>query len=57
MMMANIELKSDEFGTDNYAVVFTRSKQEKFYEPSELHKSSQSTVSIRLNEFILENWS
>jgi hypothetical protein len=46
MMMANIELKSDEFGTDNYAVVFTRAKQEKFYEQSELHKSSLSSVRI-----------
>lgn len=47
MMMANIELKSDEFGTDNYAVVFTRNKHEKFYEQSELHKSSLSSVRIR----------
>lgn len=47
MMMANIELKSQDYENENFTVAFTRSNVETFYEESEIAKRTRPTVSIK----------
>lgn len=45
-MMANIEIKSEDPDDEHYTMVFTRPKQEKFFEYSDLAKNDISKVSL-----------
>ncbi len=44
MMMANIELKSTDFDSPNYAVLFNRKKKESFIGFSDRHKADLARV-------------
>lgn len=44
MMMANIELKSQDFESPNYTVLFGRKKQESFIGYSDRHKADLARV-------------
>jgi len=43
-MVANIELKSQDFDDENFSPVFNRKTQEYFLEPSEKFKSDHAKV-------------
>jgi len=45
-MVANIELKSQDFDDENFSPVFNRKTQEYFLEPSEKFKSDHAKVKI-----------
>jgi hypothetical protein len=44
MMMANIELKSTDFDSEHYALLFNRKTQESFPTVSDLHKADAGRV-------------
>ena len=46
MMMANIELKSQDFESPNYTVLFGRKKKESFIGFSDRHKSDLAKVGL-----------
>ena len=50
MMMANIEFKSEDSESEDYAMVFTRKKKEKFFEWSDLALKDIATMKNRQQE-------